>query len=215
MRLMRVMVVTLGLAAFAGAWLGPLPAMAAQSFWAHMTRHMLVVAVGAPLLACGIAGSKWDPTRAHPSLLAPIPASLVELVVVWTWHAPVLHHLARQEPWALVLEQGSFAAAGLWLWIAAVSGPLRDRSTHNGAGVLGLLLTSMHMTLLGALLALAQRPLYAHDGAGHAANGLSALADQHLGGAIMLVAGSTSYLAGGLWLTANLLRRATRSERTT
>jgi putative membrane protein len=58
------------------------------------------------------------------------------------------------------------------------------------------------MTLLGALFSLAPRPLYAHDGA----SGLSPLADQHLGGAIMLLAGGLSYLVGGLCLTAGLLK---------
>jgi putative membrane protein len=32
------------------------------------------------------------------------------------------------------------------------------------------------------------------------------LSDQHLGGAIMLIVGGASYLAGGLWLTALLVR---------
>jgi putative membrane protein len=65
-------------------------------------------------------------------------------------------------------------------------------------------MTSMHMTLLGALLALGSRPLYVHHG-GLAM--LSPLEDQHVGGAIMLVAGGASYLLGGLYLTARLVRR--------
>ena len=36
---------------------------------------------------------------------------------------------------------------------------------------------------------------------------LTPLEDQHLGGAIMLLVGGISYLAGGLWLTAALLRK--------
>ena len=74
---------------------------------------------------------------------------------------------------------------------------------RRAAGVVGLLLTSMHMTLLGALLALAPRPLYAHaDGFA----GLTPLEDQHLGGAIMLLVGGVSYLLGGLWLMVGLLK---------
>jgi putative membrane protein len=61
----------------------------------------------------------------------------------------------------------------------------------------------MHMTLLGALLALTPRPLYAHA-AGFA--GFTAIEDQHLGGAIMLAVGGASYLVGGLWLMAGLMR---------
>jgi putative membrane protein len=65
----------------------------------------------------------------------------------------------------------------------------------------------MHMTLLGALLALAPRPLYIHlhEQAGGLA-GLTPLDDQHLGGAIMLLVGGVSYLSGGLLMTARLLR---------
>jgi putative membrane protein len=145
----------------------------------------------------------FDPARRFPALFAPIPASIVELVVVWAWHAPALHHAARHSAVGLVTEQGMFLASGLLVWIAALGGRARRSLARRGAGLVALLLTSMHMTLLGALLALAQRPLYAH--AGDFA-GLTPLEDQHLGGAIMLLVGGVSYLAGGLWLTVELLR---------
>jgi putative membrane protein len=61
------------------------------------------------------------------------------------------------------------------------------------------------MTLLGALLALPPRPLYMHGGRGGA---VTALEDQHLGGAIMLLAGGLAYLAGGLALALVVLKRA-------
>src|SRR5690606_32615099 len=103
--------------------------------------------------------------------------------------------------------QGTFLLAGLLVWLSCVGGTAEQRIERRAAGIVALLLTSMHMTLLGALLALAPRPLYdhaAHDG------GLSPLDDQHLGGAIMLVVGGISYLAGGLWLTAGFLLRPQR-----
>jgi putative membrane protein len=46
--------------------------------------------------------------------------------------------------------------------------------------------------------------LYHHAGG---VAGLTALDDQHLGGATMLLVGGLSYLIGGLWLTARLLRQ--------
>src|SRR5687768_12624569 len=76
-------------------WLGPLPGLARHSFSAHMTQHIALVALAAPLLAWGVAGSRLDPVRALPAVFAPIPASILELAVVWAWHAPVLHHAAR------------------------------------------------------------------------------------------------------------------------
>ncbi|GHA85502.1 hypothetical protein GCM10007067_24390 [Lysobacter bugurensis] len=192
----------------AAAWLGPLPALAQHAFAAHMTMHVAVIAIAAPLLAFGLAGSGHDPAARWPAAFAPLPASVVELVVVWAWHAPALHHAARHAPSMRVLEQGSFLLAGLLVWVSAFGGPAsRERAA---AGVGGLLLTSMHMTLLGVLLAGASRALYAHAGAAPLF-GLDVLQDQQLGGVLMLGVGGTVYLVGALVLLAGLLR-ARRSE---
>jgi putative membrane protein len=199
----RMLLLTLGLLGLALAWLGPLPRLASHSFAAHMTLHMAIVAMVAPLLALAAAGTTWDPVRAAPRLLAPIPASIVELLVVWTWHVPTLHHATHQQPWVLTLEQASFLMAGLLLWTAACGGKPDQRSSRAGAGVIALRFTSMHMTLLGALFALANRPLFQHATP-------ASLPDQHLGGVIMLLVGGVSYLAGGLGLTARILRTSGR-----
>lgn len=208
---MRFVLLSLGCLTLAGIWLGPLPRLAAGSFAAHMTLHMGVVAVAAPLIALGVAGGGCDPVRRMPSLFAPIPASLVEFVVVWAWHTPKLHHIARHFTSGFVLEQATFLASGLFMWLAAFGGDPRERPKRAGAGILALLLTSMHMTLLGALLALPPRPLYAHV---DESSRFIALDDQHLGGAIMLLVGGVSYLLGGLWLMIGLLsdRRARSAD---
>jgi putative membrane protein len=192
------------------AWLGPLPQLAERAFFAHMTMHMIVVAVAAPLLAFGLAGGRWDPVRKWPALFPPLPISLVEFAVVWAWHAPALHHAARHSAVGVIAEQTLFLLSGLLVWLAAFGGDPATRANRTGAGVAALLLTAMHMTLLGALIALSPRPLYAHA-SGLAA--LTALEDQQLGGAIMLVTGGVAYLAGGLWLMVELLgERSYESE---
>jgi putative membrane protein len=184
-----------GLAALACAWLVPWRAIAPGAFSAHMIVHMAVVAIAAPAIALGIAGGRLDPVRRAPALFPPIPLTIVELLVVWGWHAPALHHRAHHTPALFWIEQLSFLASGLAVWLSVFGGSARERSGRRAVGLVALLLTSMHMTLLGALLALSPRALY-HGG----------LADQHLGGAVMLLAGSVSYLAGGLWLVLGLLR---------
>ncbi len=174
-----------------------------------MTLHMLIVAVAAPLLSLAIAGSRFDPVGLATPLFAPIPASIGELVIVWAWHAPWLHHVARNTLRGFVVEQGMFLAAGMWVWISAFGGPLPRSRSRAAAGVIGLLLTSMHMTLLGALLALAPRPLFDHH---HSAVGMTRIEDQNLGGAVMLVVGGIAYLAGGLALTATVVKETERSH---
>jgi putative membrane protein len=187
-------------------WFGPLSSMTNHSFAVHMAMHMAVVAIVAPLIAIAVASTSVDPVRAMPRLMAPVPMSLIELVIVWAWHVPALHQAARERPDVFVLEQASFLIAGTLLWVAAIGGDHEQRRVRAGASVAALLFTSMHMTLLGALFALAGRPLFGHGGPTAAV-----VADQQLGGVIMLLVGGAAYVVGGLSLTAVALRPALRS----
>jgi putative membrane protein len=207
----RGLLLAIGSATLALVWLGPLPRLAPQYFSAHMTMHMGVVAVGAPLLALGLAGGRFDPARRLPVLFSAIPAAVLELVVVWAWHAPALHHLARGSAAGLIAEQSMFFASGFLVWMSAFGGDLVRSGHRAGTGVVALLLTSMHMTLLGSLIALSPRSLYVHDMTSDAARTL--LQEQHLGGAIMLLVGGIAYLAGGLVLSAVLLTRRSSDAR--
>lgn len=165
----------------------------------HMAGHMIAVAVAAPLIAFALADTRYDPARRWPRIVTPLAMSLVELATVWGWHLPALRMLANSNVAAMIVEQAMFLAAGWLLW-AAVLGAGPDR---RAAGVGALLLTSMHMTLLGALIGLAPRPLYPAM-----AHGMhDALADQQLGGVVMLLVGAASYFLGGLALLATLLRQ--------
>ncbi|HTV19009.1 MAG TPA: cytochrome c oxidase assembly protein [Polyangiaceae bacterium] len=210
MSTLRLGLVLLGVLTLAAAWLGAFGRLLPGPFSAHMTMHMAVVAVAAPLFAFGVAGTWADPVGRWPRCFSVAAASIAELILVWAWHTPALHHAARHSSGGVVYEQASFLLSGLWLWGAAVGGDRRERA---GAGIVGLLLTCMHMTLLGALLALPPRVLYEHANHGveaHAAR-ISPLADQHLGGAIMIVFGGAAYLCGGLWLALGLLQQKRRA----
>nr|WP_277991265.1 cytochrome c oxidase assembly protein [Sphingomonas panni] len=183
-----------GLVLLPAGWL----AAAQAGMVGHMAGHMIAVAIAAPLLAFGLADSRFDPARRWPQTVTPLAMSLVELATVWGWHLPALRMLADTHLAAMIVEQAMFLLAGWLLW-AAVLGTGPDR---RAAGVGALLLTSMHMTLLGALIGLARRPLYPAM-----AHGMhDALADQQLGGVVMLMIGAASYFLGGLALLATLLR---------
>ena len=191
---MRHVALAAAIAGLAGAWVWPLPSLGSP-FAAHMAGHMTLVAFAAPLLAVSVAGTRLDPVVWVPAWWAAVPLSMLEGVAVWAWHAPALHHAARHQTLAFALEQATFLATSFALWSAALGGRREVRRSRALSGIAGLLLTSMHMTLLGALILLAQRPLYGHD-----------LWDEQLGGAIMLAAGGTAYLLGGLGLILDLNR---------
>ena len=171
----------------------------------HMISHMATVAVAAPLIAWGMAGTWFDPAQRW-GWVAPMPMMLVELAAVWAWHVPAARAWADSSLGGAMLEQAMFLAAGLLLWSAALGTREGAGTERRLAGVSALLLTSMHMTLLGALIALAPRLLYGTQGLICGGVTLSPLADQQLGGAVMLFIGAGAYLAGGLALMAGLLR---------
>lgn len=200
----------LGLLVLGLTWGWPLRSAPLPPFSRHMAMHMLVVAVAAPLLALGLGPRARALVHRHPRRWSPILASMIELVCVWAWHVPALHHAARHHALGFALEQATFLGTSLYLWISAITGPPAWRRERAAAGITGLLLTSMHMTLLGALFALPQRLVYPHHGHASTVLGLSPLLDQQLGGIIMLVLGGLSYLIGGLCLIADTLRPRTR-----
>jgi len=196
-----------GLAVLVAAWC---LAAARAGMAGHMTAHMAAVAVSAPLLAIGISGTRLDPAVRWPRVVAPIPMMIVELLVVWGWHVPAARAFAASNAAGLMLEQGMFAAAGLLLWSACLGARETERGGRGAAGILALLLTTMHMTLLGVLITLAPRMLYGAPGASLPGLDLSPLHDQQVGGVVMLLVGGGSYLLGGLALLLRLLRSDVR-----
>lgn len=185
------------------SWL--VSAFGGTSFALHMTTHMAIVAVVAPLIAVGVAGTPLDVT-VRLSWITPLTASLIELVIVTFWHLPQLRVIADQSFVVTLLEQLFFLAGGLLLWLTCLSAP-----PLAGAG--GLLFTSMHMTLIGVLLALAPRPLYATGQVLCLGISLAAATDQQIGGVAMLVIGALSYLVGGIVLLRRLVMDPTRAIR--
>lgn len=200
-------VTCLSLACIVLALVLPGMAPAGYAFSAHMTGHLLLVAIAAPLLAIAASGSRSKNEERLPAwLLLPLPLSLLELLVVWGWHAPVLHAAASDSVMVFALEQTSFFITGLLLWLSV----LGREPERRGAGVLAMLLTSMHMTLLGALLTLSPRVLHGHA---MVESSNAALADQQFGGMLMLLVGGVVYLAGGLYLMRGLLSLPSKDER--
>lgn len=205
---MRRLLLLAGLVVLAVVWAGPLLAAWRGSFSAHMVAHMGVVAVAAPLIAAGL--SRADASAAPVSALSqgflPVAAALLEFIVVWGWHAPAMRAMAEASLAVTAIEQLMFLACGLVLWTSAL------RPGNETAGAIGLLLTSMHMTLLGALLALSPRPLYGLSDVTCFGLTLPAGLDQQIGGVVMLAVGAAVYLAGGVFLVARMLNREPDAE---
>ena len=193
-----------GAAVLAAAWMTPLPQLAGPGFASQMLVHVLVLAIAAPLIGAALASDPRLMARLPRSLVSPIPAAVFEFAVVWLWHLPILHGLARLSTWGSVAEQGSFFLAGVLLWTTALR-PAGRSEGGAGTGVLALIMTSTHLVLLGSLLTLAPVPLYTHAIAS-LGDVYAELAAQRAGGMIMLLGGGLSCLAGGVYLVQRALR---------
>jgi len=178
-------------------WMVPVEGATGGYFSAHMLRHMTVVALATPLIVLGA------PRLFSDIKVSPLLASVVEFLIVWGWHPPPIHDHARANPVMLASEQLSFLLAGLLLWASV----LKPREALAGAG--GLFLTSMHMTLLGAILILSPRLLYQAE-----ICRLGGIPDQQMGGMIMLAIGTPVYLIASLVLLSKELRSGRNGELT-
>jgi putative membrane protein len=196
----------IGVLVVALALLSPLHAMGERALLsAHMVQHLLLTQVAAPLLLLGVPGWMLRPLLLRPplrnparSLLVPIPAFVVFNLVFLGWHAPALYDFALHFAPLHAIEHGLFLGLALVAWWP-VLGPLPElpRLPH-GAQVLYLFFMSLPPTVLGAIIALAERPLYptywAAERMGFLGfSVLTPLEDQQLGGLIMWIPGALGY----------------------
>lgn len=173
-----------------------------RAFSGHMSVHMALVAVIAPLFASGISGTRLDPT-ARWGAGAAILLTFIEFVVVWIWHFPGMRNLAEASAGMRLLEHTTFLVAGTLLWLACLG--VGAELARGLAGAVALLITSMHMTLLGVLLTMSPRPLYGAGDVSCLGVTMTASQDQQIGGTIMLLVGAIVYLSGGIALVARFL----------
>jgi len=180
-----------------GTLLGPLDEWAKTGTAAHMTQHMLLIGVIAPLWVLSrplpqliTASRPLTPVLWRPLLLLvrhPMACAFLHGIVIWFWHMPRFYTAAVENPWWHLLAHFSFLiTAGLFWWSV-----LYGASRRAPWAFLALLFTLIHTGFLGALLSFAATPLYveARD-----------LADQQLAGLIMWVPGGMPYLLGAAWV---------------
>ena len=170
-------------------------------FSAHMAQHLLLIMVMPPLLLMGMPGWLLRSLVQRPSVagLARLATSPVVAFVLfngnlWLWHLPAPYDLALRYEGIHIVEHLSFMATAVINWWP-VLGPLLEvpRLSHPGR-MAYLFLNSLASAALGILLVFARDPLYPSYVEAPRVFGISALADQQLGGLIMWVPGGLVYL---------------------
>jgi putative membrane protein len=175
----------------------------------HMATHLLLMNAVAPLVALAVRSDAHSPLPRLASGRALVGASMLQLVLLWGWHAPPALAIALRIPAVHAAMQMSCFAAALWFWLAI----LADRSAMRWRALFALLITGKLFCLLGALLVFAPRLLYG-DVAAHGlpvAGHDAALADQHLAGLLMLAVCPLTYVLAGVVIAAQWLSDLART----
>lgn len=204
------------------ALLSPIHALGEVLFSAHMTQHEILMTISAPLLVLGrpmvafvwALPAEWRPTVGQwvtrgwwsavwKHISSPLGAWLLHFIALWGWHVPPLFEATLTSDFAHGLQHTSFLATALLFWWALLAGHGRGRPA---VAVFYLFTTVIHTGVLGALLTFSERLWYPLYDPLTRPWGLSPLEDQQLGGLIMWIPASASYIAAGLALLAAYLR---------
>jgi len=212
-----------GLAALALAVAPPLDNLADRLFWWHMVQHALLQMVAPPLIVLGAPWlaiwrpfsldvrrgvSRWlvlsrgaAPLRALARILTiPAVSWILFLGAIWLSHLPAVFDYATAHGAFHEGEHIVFFGLGVLFWSRAIdSPPFHARITRvrrlvfflaAGAAeaVLAVLILAAHSPLYTPYKTLVPRPEH-----------LTAIADQQLGGAIMLEPASIPLLLAILW----------------
>jgi putative membrane protein len=207
-----------GLLAVALALVGPLDAAADALFSAHMTQHLILIGVAAPLLALGSPivamlwafPSTWRSAIGHwwgrrprtrtllVALGGPVAVWVIHAVVVALWHVPAAYDYAIAHDGAHLMEHLSYLVTAAAFWWTALP-RAGARRLGYGPSTLYIAAAGAVMGIFGAVLTFARAPFYTEHAARVAAWGLTPIGDQQLAGLIMWVPAGLIYLAGALW----------------
>jgi putative membrane protein len=194
----------------------PVETLARQLFWAHMTQHLLLIMVAAPLLVVaapwlqiwrGLPLSIRRPVARtairHPALAGlrrviawlsgPAGAFFLFTATLWFWHWPMAYDLTLRNHLVHHLEHGLFLGLGILFWAQVIDQhPFHARLSqfNRVVFVFGATIASW---ALAAVLAFATAPFYSYAALPSRPGGISALTDQQFGAGIMWVPGSITY----------------------
>ena len=167
------------------ALLSPLCALSVSLFSARIAQHMLLLLGAAPLIALALRPAA--PLRGTGGLW--LSAGLF-LIFLWFWHMPRPYEATFTSTRIYWLMHLTLFSSGIALWREL----LHHAPQRTAEALLVGTLTSLQMSLLGAVLTLASAPLFYSHLLTTRTWGLTPLQDQQLGGVLMWVPGMLLFL---------------------
>ncbi len=189
-------------------------------FLLHMLQHLLLMMVAPPLVLLGICGVR-PPAHGSATLrrvcwavTRPWPAALIFNAVMLAWHIPALYDATLTVEPIHVLEHLSFIGVGLIFWWPIVD-PIRGPKTATVTPltkIAMLVVSGIPPTVLGLIFALSRTPYYDFYVQAPRLWGLTPIADQQIGGVVMLGLGNLIYFVAIVIIFVRLLSDAAGDE---
>jgi putative copper resistance protein D len=217
-----------GLAAIALALLSGIGRYDTALFSIHMIQHVLLILVAAPLIVLSapvtLALRASSPATRRGLLLPilhslpvrvlahPVVAWIVFAAVMWAAHFSPLFDAALEDPLIHDAEHALFLAAGLLFWWPALGADPAPWRMPPVVRAMYVFLQMPQNTFLAVAITFATTPLYRHYATLAAAWLPDPLADQHVAGAIMWLAGDAIFLVALFGLVLAWMRADERGQ---
>lgn len=168
-------------------------------FSAHMVQHLLLASLWPPLILLALPPWLVRPLFRQPALNAvlgfltlPVMAIFLFFADIYAWHLPGLYDLTLSDENVHILEHLSFMALGVLNWWPVLS-PLPEQRLSYPLQILYLFVNGMFMMVLGIVFTFSPIVFYSAYRTAPRLWGISASADQQLGGLIMWYPGNLPY----------------------
>jgi putative membrane protein len=205
---------------------GPVDTGASGLLSVHMLQHMLLTMVAAPLLVLGapvtVALRACSSRTRHTILLPLLNSRIARLVaqplvawsaffvVLWGFHLTGLYEAALKNRGLHALEHVAYLGSAILFWWPVVGlDPIPSRISHP-ARILYLFLAMPPMAFLGLAIYSSGHLLYPYYATVTGATIASALADQHLAGALMWEGGMFVVVPALAFVLLDWMRRDER-----
>lgn len=179
-------------------------------FGAHMTQHVLMTLIAAPMLVLGTPGWLLRPLLKYPLidrlarfLSHPIVAFALFNGVFVVWHFPGLYDSTLDSETIHIIEHLSFIITAVINWWPVFGAVPELEYLKPPAKLLYLFLEGVPSTILGAIIVFAPNILYTPYLAAPRIFGINAWDDQQIAGLIMAMPAGMVYLValGGVFFS--------------
>ena len=209
----RVALFATGILTLLVAFVSPVHALGERMFSFHMLQHVLIGDLAPLALLAGLTGPILRPALRWLHRLSFLANPLVALPIwalnLFLWHLPFLYDAAVRHDAVHALEHLCFFTGGVIMWMPVLETLPAPEWFGTGAKLGYIAVVRVVETILGNVFFWSGSVFYVVYAHQNRLFGLSALADQGMAGAVMMIEGSIVTLVALAWL---FLRMASEGE---